>query len=185
MDSIEARLSFLESLASPFPIAQSVRPGTESVLMSLQSMQAKLRQITEERRPLADFLQRYSQLRDLIDNKGNELEVSALDAASKKEIVLASEDEILNAVDMLKEIDSLKDEVDMPVLEGFEDRILALKPIEREQIAQTNATLLLREEFTKIIDQYNQYITSLSQIFLQYDALLSSIERQALGERKG
>jgi hypothetical protein len=38
--------------------------------------------------------------------------MDALDPTSKKEIVLAADDEILEYADMLKEIDALKNEID-------------------------------------------------------------------------
>ena len=68
---------------------------------------------------LLDFLNLLdSLLEDLIKENTHELEKRSLDIASLKEIVLASEDEIIHIAEQLKEINSLKDDIDIPILEG-------------------------------------------------------------------
>ncbi|KAJ3088137.1 hypothetical protein HK102_009485 [Quaeritorhiza haematococci] len=132
---LELRLRHLEAITAPrlqrdiWASAFSGQ-GDGSVLSSLQEVQARLTQITQERRAVADFLEflklistaslafKDASLKDIIENKTNEIDFSALDGAAKKEIVLASEEELLIFAEQLHEIETLKDEVDVPVLRG-------------------------------------------------------------------
>jgi hypothetical protein len=130
---LESRLLHLETLVSKQSLTRN-----DAILSSLQSIQTKIRQITDERRALAEFLQKcgYSQLyvmkvagetpnvfmsdsalRDLLHNQTNELDTASLDSASMKEIVLASEDEIIQGAAQLKDIDSLRGELDQKTLQ--------------------------------------------------------------------
>ncbi|ORY48160.1 hypothetical protein BCR33DRAFT_714578 [Rhizoclosmatium globosum] len=185
--SLEHRLDYITSITTPYSNEGTLlRPGLESIQQSIGAIKSKLNQLVSERRVLGDFLQKYSHLRELINSHTNTTEQTAssaldldmglgLDPASKKEIVLAAEEEILGLADQLREIDALKAEIDSPAMNGLDQRISALSPIEFTQIAQSQASAALKEEFMTVLDDYNEYIETLSQIFLYYDSLLNAI----------
>ncbi|KAJ3353923.1 hypothetical protein HDU83_006128 [Entophlyctis luteolus] len=185
--SLEQRIDYLTSITTPFSSdGPLLRPGLESIQQSVGSIRGKLSQLVNERRVLGDFMQKYSQLKDIISshtitteqNSASALDLDmglGLDPASKKEIVLSAEEEILSLADQLREIDSLKIELDSQAMNGLDQRIIALNPIEYTQIAQSQASAALKEEFMTVLDEYNEYIETLTQTFLYYDSVLNAI----------
>ncbi|KAI9355356.1 hypothetical protein DFJ73DRAFT_825253 [Zopfochytrium polystomum] len=186
---MEERVLFLERALAPagaqdpaYAIAeQSTRPGFESVLATVQTVQAKLRRIADDRRAIAEFLQKYVSLKDLLQNQTNELDSGGLDATAKKEIVLAADEEILQAAEYLKELDGLKGEVNSNALNGLNAYMVALRPIEVQQIEQSKISSKMKERFISLINDYNNYVSTLSQVFLHYDNLISTLEREFSG----
>ncbi|KAJ3073219.1 hypothetical protein HDU98_001977 [Podochytrium sp. JEL0797] len=168
--ALEQRLDYISSITTPYSTdGPLLRPGLESIMQSVGSIKGKLNQLVSERRALGDFLQKYSQLSEIISNHTNTTEQNSssaldldmglgLDPASKKEIVLAAEDEILTLTDQLREIDALKGEIDSQAMSGLDQRIAALTPIEFTQIAQSQASAALKEEFMTVLDDYNEYV---------------------------
>ncbi|KAJ3009882.1 UNVERIFIED_CONTAM: hypothetical protein HDU68_002446 [Siphonaria sp. JEL0065] len=185
--SLEHRLDYIASITTPYATdGPLVRPGLETIQQSVASVKSKLAQLVSERRVLGDFLQKYAQLKEIISNHTNTTEQNSssaldldmglgLDPASKKEIVLAAEEEIMALTEQLREIDALKGEIDSQAMNGLDQRVAALSPIEFTQIAQSQAASALKEEFMTVLDDYNEYIETLSQVFLYYDSLLNAI----------
>ncbi|TPX78676.1 hypothetical protein CcCBS67573_g00060 [Chytriomyces confervae] len=209
--TLEQRLEYLTSITTPYSAdTPLMRPGVESIQQSVASIKSKLNQVVAERRALGEFLQKrkyYAQLRDIISSHTNTAEHSSssaldldmglgLDPASKKEIVLAAEDEILALADQLREIDTLKAELDSQAMNGLDQRIAALSPIEFTQITQSQISSALKEEFMTLLNEYNEYVSlvrsslrdllmlspkpkhqieTLSQMFLYYDSVLNAI----------
>ncbi|KAI9352798.1 hypothetical protein BDR26DRAFT_929315 [Obelidium mucronatum] len=181
--SLEHRIDYISSITTDGAL---LRPGLESIQQSVASVKSKLAQLVAERRVLGDFLQKYAQLKEIISNHTNTTEQNSssaldldmglgLDPASKKEIVLAAEEEIMVLSEQLREIDALKGEIDSQAMNGLDQRVAALSPIEFTQIAQSQASAALKEEFMTVLDDYNEYIETLSQVFLYYDSLLNAI----------
>ncbi|KAJ3167509.1 hypothetical protein HK101_011762 [Irineochytrium annulatum] len=160
MDSniVEDRILHLESLTIPDERTTSIRlPANTSVIGSFQTLQAKFRLILDDRRALSDFLQKYSVLRELIQNTSDELEQGALDPSSKKEIVLASEEEVVYMIDQLKELETLKDEVDATVFKDMDMRIREFSGCELTQIDQMKRFAEIKRRFDGLASQYNTY----------------------------
>ncbi|KAJ3121687.1 hypothetical protein HK100_012269 [Physocladia obscura] len=187
LQTLEQRLDYLSSITTPHSSdGPLLRPGLESIAQSVGSIKAKLAQLVNERRVLGDFMLKYGQLRDVINNHTNTTEQNSasaldldmglgLDPASKKEIVMSAEEEILQLADQLREIESLKSELDSQAMNGLDQRILSLSPIEYTQIAQSQASNALKEEFMTVLEEYNDYIETLTQTFLYYDSVLNAI----------
>ncbi|KAJ3265763.1 hypothetical protein HDU77_004031 [Chytriomyces hyalinus] len=186
--TLEQRLEYLTSITTPYSAdTPLMRPGVESIQQSVASIKSKLNQVVAERRALGEFLQKHAQLRDIISSHTNTAEHSSssaldldmglgLDPASKKEIVLAAEDEILALADQLREIDTLKAELDSQAMNGahvrysvgdlrltpptgLDQRIAALSPIEFTQITQSQISSALKEEFMTLLNEYNEYVS--------------------------
>ena len=66
METLEERVEFLEKVTSPVPI-QCVRPDADALTSSLQFIQDKLRQITNEHRDISDFLYKCSVLNHILN----------------------------------------------------------------------------------------------------------------------
>ncbi|KAI8609284.1 hypothetical protein BC830DRAFT_1085595 [Chytriomyces sp. MP71] len=168
------------STFSPTPEMIPDEPSANS-FKSVCTVSLKLASRFLSLRPSAD-----AQLRDIISSHTNTAEHSSssaldldmglgLDPASKKEIVLAAEDEILGLAEQLREIEALKGEIDSPAMAGLDQRITALSPIEFTQIQQSQVSAALKEEFMTVLTEYNDYIETLSQMFLYYDSVLNAI----------
>ncbi|KAJ1554732.1 hypothetical protein HK405_004204 [Cladochytrium tenue] len=171
----------------------------EPVLATLQAIHAKLRRITDERRTIAEFLHKYASLKDVLQTHSTDLDVSTLDANTKKEIVLAADDEILQAADLLKTLDSLQAEVNSTALNGLNGYTVALRPVEVTQIELSKMSAKAKDRFVSVLSEYNNYvrglmrlrqcsligyvplpgqIAMLSQVFLHYDDLISTLENE-------
>ncbi|KAJ3049429.1 hypothetical protein HK097_009570 [Rhizophlyctis rosea] len=178
ISQLDERLRHLEALTAPKLLSSGNREVfEESILSSVQNMQAQLMQITEDRPVIGDFLMRYEQLRDLLQNQTDEVERSALDIHAKKAVVLASEEDLLQIAEQLRDIDSLKDELDAPVLQELELLVPQLAPIEARSIEQNESVAQLRERFLEALDSYNQFVTLISEVFIWYQDVVSSLER--------
>ncbi|KAJ3034675.1 Dynactin subunit 3 [Rhizophlyctis rosea] len=178
VSQLEERLRHLEALTAPKLLSSGNREVfEESVLSSVENIQGRLLQITEERSAIGDFLMRYEQLRDLLQNQSDEIERSALDVHAKKAVVLASEEDLLQIAEQLRDIDSLKDELDAPVLQELETLVPKLSPIEARNIEQSEYVGHLRERFLEALDSYNQFVTLISEVFIWYQDVISSLER--------
>ncbi|KAJ3096129.1 hypothetical protein HDU97_006208 [Phlyctochytrium planicorne] len=185
---IDARLQHLETFLPVKPsYLQGRQSGSQSILSLMQSIQSKLRTVVEERRALSEFLRKYAQIKDVIHEKTNEIDAFALDSGGKKEIVLASESEILSAVEQLKELDLLKNELDSGSLSGkfcpgafvvnpTSKHMLNFYPLEDIEIQQKKQVMKMKEELNIIIQEYNEQVRTASLLYLSLDSALKTIE---------
>ncbi|RKO84723.1 hypothetical protein BDK51DRAFT_50812 [Blyttiomyces helicus] len=132
------------------------------------------------------------QLKDLIEDRTNEMERSALDNSAKREIVLASEQELLQMAKQLEQIESLQGGVDIPILQGIfsgsryggdadlEHLAPRLTVIKGRYPSQSGDLEKLRERFVASLDSYNQFVASLSDVFIWYEDILSTLEKAVL-----
>ncbi|KAJ3284091.1 hypothetical protein HK104_010110 [Borealophlyctis nickersoniae] len=180
VSQLEERLRHLEAITAPKLLSMS--GGTrelfqDSLLSHVQSVQEGLVQVTQQKRDIADFLGAYELLRDLLKNETNEIEYSALDIQAKKEIVLASEDDILQFAEQLKEVELLKDELDVPILRELETLVPKLSPIEARSLEQAEHIARVRERFLAALDSYNTFVSLTSEVFVWYQEVLTGLEK--------
>ncbi|KAJ3097767.1 Histone-binding protein rbbp4 [Phlyctochytrium bullatum] len=139
ISGLEARLQFIEEI---LPVrGANRRSESSSVLSVLQSLQGRLHAVVEERRAISEFLKKYTQVKDMVQEAEEEVDLFALDAGAKKEIVLSSGSEIQAASQQLKELELLKGELDSESLH-----------IQRDQITK------LRYDFLSIMQEYNDQV---------------------------
>ncbi|KAI8854827.1 hypothetical protein BC829DRAFT_379756 [Chytridium lagenaria] len=124
-----------------------------------------------KRRSLNEFLRKYGQVKDLIQESSKDMEALALDSGAKKEIVMASESEIFGAAMQLKELDLLKAELESTSLR-------ALHPLEYNQYLQKQEILALKSQLMAVMEEYNEQVQTMSLLFLNFDSTLNALETQ-------
>ncbi|KAJ3020480.1 Dynactin subunit 3 [Thoreauomyces humboldtii] len=183
VSQLDERLAHLEALTAP-SLLSVANPGREelqgSLLRSLQGVQEKLLRFTEERRAIGDFLQRYGQLRELLRNDPDELEGITLDTVAKRDILLASEEDLVYHAAELKRVSTLKAELDSPILQALESQIPALAKIEALNVRQRHTEASVRERLSHTLVSYNNLVDCLSEMFICYEELLSDLEMKVL-----
>ncbi|TPX64087.1 hypothetical protein SpCBS45565_g06138 [Spizellomyces sp. 'palustris'] len=180
---LNERLTHLEAITAPslLSLTSDGRGKLEgSLLRSLQGIQDKLLQIAQERRGIGDFFHKYARLEVSLLNDKVELETGTLDAAAKRDILLASEDDLTNYAHLLKELNSLKNELDSPVLQGLEALIPRLNETEARYIKQRHQEEGLRRRLCDMLTTYNRFVNTLSEIFIWYEETLSKLEQQVV-----
>jgi len=123
-------------------------------------------------------LEQYDQASSLVspfvDNLA--LERKILTPEGKAEIVVASSEELERVADSLKDIGELQGIIDAPEFKGLEKLFSLITPIESkhvDQIAQSNKA---SARITHLLDRYNRITNTLSEIFITWDQMLTTID---------
>ncbi|TPX32152.1 hypothetical protein SmJEL517_g04718 [Synchytrium microbalum] len=169
---LEKRLLHLELISSP-----THPPSTSTSLAELlQTALSRFNEIRNQNSTIDDFLRKYVDLQDTLGQDTNELERTALDVASIKEIVLASEDGLDRLAEQMVDLEALKEEVDSTVLKDLSRLIPTMSPLESKHIEQRKVVWGVRERYLRELDSYNSFIDSTSRLFIHYHQLLAEME---------
>ncbi|KAI8811193.1 hypothetical protein BJ742DRAFT_769573 [Cladochytrium replicatum] len=130
----------------------------DSLLGVLTSINAKLQSIKDEKRSIGEFLTKHDQLQDLLDDPQADTD-GELDAAAKKEIVLAAEDDLLHWSEQLEEFVNVKDELESQRIAEAYSRANDLLAIRNTQTADVEVVSSLNEQVQQLLEFHNKYVS--------------------------
>ncbi|KAJ3184796.1 hypothetical protein HDU85_001474 [Gaertneriomyces sp. JEL0708] len=181
---LEQRLAHLEALTAPnlISISESGRSRLQgSLLRSLQGIEEKLGQIAEERRPIGDFLQKYDLVKDVVGaHTASNVEAPSLDIVSKRDIVLAAEENLAQLTRELQETQDLAGELDSPILHGLDHMFARMTGIDATHMKLSHKEKAARDNLDQVLHRYNLFVELLSNLFIWYDEFVGDLERQVL-----
>ncbi|KAI8917808.1 hypothetical protein DFJ77DRAFT_320646 [Powellomyces hirtus] len=183
VSQLDERLAHLEALTAPSLLALNTDGRDQlqgSLLRSLQGIQEKLSRFTEERRAIGEFLQKHGQIRDLLQNEDDELAHMSLDNVTKRDILLASEEDLIYHAADLKQIGTMKAELESPILQGLEAMIPKLSEIEAQHVRQSHTEAAARARLSRTLNSYNALVSCLSDVFILYEDMVSDMEMRVL-----
>ncbi|CAJ0836863.1 17744_t:CDS:2 [Entrophospora sp. SA101] len=120
--------------------------------------------------------------RDGADSLKSFLEISLamerviLTPEAKAEIIVSSAEELEQVADNLKQIDELQSVIDAPEFKGLDRYLPEITPIEGKHIDQAARTNQVSARMTQLLDRYNGIVNTLSEIFISWDSILSTID---------
>nr|CAG8532315.1 303_t:CDS:10 [Entrophospora candida] len=95
---------------------------------------------------------------------------------AKAEIIVSSAEELEQVAENLKQIDELQSVIDAPEFKGLDKYLPEITPIEGKHIDQAARTNQVSARMTQLLDRYNGIVNTLSEIFISWDSILSTID---------
>lgn len=128
---------------------------------------------------LKSFLEIYDQVSDLVSpfkDSALAMERTILTPEAKAEIISSSAEELEIVAENLKQIDELQGVIDSPEFKGLDKLFPQITPIETKNIEQVAKTNEVSDRVTYLMDRYNDTINTLSEIFISWDHILSTLD---------
>jgi hypothetical protein len=153
-----------------------------SLLKKVDEIKKEFNTIIRERDgadSLKSFLEIYDQVSDLVSpfkNSALAMERVILTPEAKAEIIVSSAQELEQVADNLKQIDELQSVIDAPEFKGLDKYLPEITPIEGKHIDQAARTNQVSARMTQLLDRYNGIVNTLSEIFISWDSILSTID---------
>jgi len=153
-----------------------------SLLKKVEEIKKEFNTIIRERDgadSLKSFLEIYDQVSDLVSpfkNSALAMERVILTPEAKAEIIVSSAQELEQVADNLKQIDELQSVIDAPEFKGLDKYLPEITPIEGKHIDQAARTNQVSARMTQLLDRYNGIVNTLSEIFISWDSILSTID---------
>lgn len=149
-----------------------------SLLTRIEEIRKQMNNLVRDREGVKAFLDQYDQVAYLVspftDNIA--LERQILTPEGKAEIVAASSEELERVAISLKEIGELQCFIDAPEFRGLEKLFPLITPIESVHIDQAAKSNEVSARITRLLDRYNRIINTLSEIFIAWDHMLTTID---------
>eukprot|EP00123_Amoebidium_parasiticum_P022727 comp93518_c0_seq1/m.48631 comp93518_c0_seq1/g.48631 ORF comp93518_c0_seq1/g.48631 comp93518_c0_seq1/m.48631 type:complete len:186 (-) comp93518_c0_seq1:329-886(-) len=96
--------------------------------------------------------------------------------SAKLEAVLACYDTLQERAQNMEQLSALNEHVNPPEFRDIPRHMEALAPIYQVHTQQQEASATLGHELDACLAQYNQLITNLSEVFVQWDQAISQLE---------
>ncbi|RIA90770.1 hypothetical protein C1645_822919 [Glomus cerebriforme] len=128
---------------------------------------------------LKSFLEIYDQVSELISpfkDSALAMERVILTPEAKAEIVASSSEELGLVAENLKQIDELQTIIEAPEFKGLDRLLPQLTPIETIHIDQAAKMNESSARITCLLEKYNGIVNTLSEIFISWDQILSTID---------
>ncbi|CAG8623932.1 18152_t:CDS:2, partial [Acaulospora morrowiae] len=128
---------------------------------------------------LKSFLEIYDQVSDLVSpfkDSALAMERAILTPEAKAEIICSSAEELKIVAENLKQINELQDIIDAPEFKGLDKLFPQITPIETKNIDQVAKTNEASARITHLLDRYNDIVNVLSEIFISWDHILSTLD---------
>ncbi|KAG9302493.1 hypothetical protein G9A89_007197 [Geosiphon pyriformis] len=149
-----------------------------TLLKRVDEIEKQFQAIIREKDGLKAFFKQYDQASDYVSPfKGTiEMERAILTPEAKAEIITASHEDLIAVAENLKQIDELQGIIDAEEFKGFERLFPMLTPIEANHVDQVAQTNEVSARITQLLDRYNGIVNTLSEIFIAWDAVLTTID---------
>eukprot|EP00842_Homolaphlyctis_polyrhiza_P005453 jgi/Hompol1/5909/HPOL_002686-RA len=185
MQAIDERLKKLERLVSPSTLHANVvvpKDNPEATIIGgLKNAERSLKRELHSNQTLQTFFELYEEAEQLLVSRQampGTVVPPQMDVGVLREIVLAADQEMIEAAVRLREVEVLKRELDIPVLKDLsqlENRLAHIEAVERPSI---EAIMQAHDRFQTSLAEYNQFILSVSELFVHFHYMLSDIEAE-------
>ncbi|KAI9505843.1 hypothetical protein GGI25_001251 [Coemansia spiralis] len=175
MDIIFTRIEALER--SVYSNAQDT-VHSENIVGQVALVERQLNKTLSENRTLALGLEKYEKLRDIIDGDGDiELSRSLLGVNAKTELILLN-DGALNTLSDMRIIADLQSKVNQPEYAAAAEQLSKSQQLERRHRDQAAVFRQAVADISLVIDKYHAETEVLSEMFVEWDRILTTIERK-------
>uniref|UniRef100_A0A1D1ZC04 Dynactin subunit 3 n=1 Tax=Anthurium amnicola TaxID=1678845 RepID=A0A1D1ZC04_9ARAE len=149
-----------------------------SLLSKIEEIKRQLNNVVRDREGLKPFLEQYDLVAHLVSPFADNiaLERQILTPEAKAEMISASSEELERVASSLKEIGELQSFIDAPEFRGLEKLFPLITPIESAHIDQAAKSNEVSTRITQLLDRYNRIVNTLSEIFIAWDHMLTTID---------
>ncbi|KAI8923145.1 hypothetical protein BC831DRAFT_437205 [Entophlyctis helioformis] len=181
--SIDERIARLERIVSPAVVAPNVivpkGDPLATVIGGLRGHQKAFQRALQDKPGLSAFFDRYVEVeRLLVSRQVMPGVLPPVDTAVLQEMVLASETELLDAADDLKDIETLQTHVDIPILKDLPQLQATLAQNEMTEREYMDRIGRLYAQFQDTLAEYNHFVSDVSELFVQFHRTLSDLEQE-------
>ncbi|KAI8880138.1 hypothetical protein K501DRAFT_255572 [Backusella circina FSU 941] len=171
----EARLRHLEHI-----IAGQNQPKTVqiAVLKRVETLRKELHSVYKNNKSIRDFVEKYDAHSKLLNPNTStyslEREILAPDA--KLELILAAQDDLEKFASEVNQVKALEYVVGSSEFEAVDNLGPQLAPLEVSHLDQKTNLSQLTDDISQLMERYNGTINTLSEIFISWDNILSTME---------
>ena len=119
----------------------------------------------------AAFANRYAVVKEALD-------ASPWDWRAKMELVLASEDEVRRNVDLVQEIEGLRESISAAALDKLPEWRAKADALDAKQRAAAAFVSGFHARVNELLAEYNVFVSTVSQKFVLWDESLAACQRQ-------
>jgi hypothetical protein len=117
------------------------------------------------------FADRYAEVKEGLD-------ASPWDWRAKMELVLASEDEVRRNVDLVQEIEGLRESISAAALDKLPEWRAKADALDAKQRAAAAFVSGFHAQVNELLAEYNAFVSAVSQKFVLWDESLAACQRQ-------
>ncbi|KAI9492068.1 hypothetical protein BDB00DRAFT_830059 [Zychaea mexicana] len=172
----EARLRHLEHIvAGQTNIPRSTKT---SILKRIDDLKKELHTLYKSNKPIKEFIERYDAHAKLLDPADSTLamERELLTTDTKLELVLAACDDLEKFAGQVRQVKSLEHVVSGSEYDALDTLGPQLAPLEAKHAEQAKELAEVTKKISVSMDNYNGIVNTLSEIFISWDDILSTME---------
>ncbi|KAJ1791200.1 hypothetical protein LPJ59_005029 [Coemansia sp. RSA 2399] len=177
MDDLVARLETLER--GVYSNAKSSADNeSENLVGQVALIERQLSKALSENAALSIGLEKYEKLKDIIDADGDlERDRQLLGIGAKTELILLSGSASQTISDM-RTISDMQSKINQPEYAKAAEQHAKTRVVEQQHIAQASEFRKVVADVSSVIDKYYAETEVLSEMFIQWDQALTTIERK-------
>ncbi|KAI9096168.1 hypothetical protein DFS34DRAFT_594690 [Phlyctochytrium arcticum] len=184
------RLIHLEAVTAPslLSLASEGRRDLQgSLLRSVAGIYERLRQIASERRNIGEFYQNYANIEKFLSIEQEKIINTSLDLSTKRDIVLASEEDLRLSATQLKEVQNLSSIIEAEPFRGKSNvgKLIPTLSTAEVRYGETRRTVeQMQDQLSQILRNYSQFINTLSDLFIWYEEQIATLEQRVVQEEQ-
>ncbi|KAI9470109.1 MAG: hypothetical protein EXX96DRAFT_588824 [Benjaminiella poitrasii] len=173
----ETRLRYLEHVLLNQQ-QQQQQTDEESIVKRIQTLMKNVDTIYKSNKPIKDFITKYEAHANILNpNKSSfALERDILSPDVKLELVLSAQEDLERFAKEVKQVKDLEDVVSGKGFDVVESLQPTLSRLEGQHEGQMNELNQLTKQLTDFMERYNGMVNTLSEIFISWDHILTSME---------
>ncbi|KAG2172162.1 hypothetical protein INT44_005533 [Umbelopsis vinacea] len=186
----DARIWRLEQLLVDLPSKDSLNNESmyenEGLSERISKLQNELESVLVDDKALRDFVDKYEKHENVLNPMASPfaVEQELLDITTKKELVLAAGEELVAFANQLKQIKALEHVLESSDISAVDELAIKLRPLEAKHKLQSQALSQTSKNLSQLMENYNGTVNTLSEIFINWDQMLSTLETHVtLAER--
>ncbi|KAI7856826.1 hypothetical protein BDC45DRAFT_566887 [Circinella umbellata] len=172
----EARLRHLEYiLAGQTNIPRNTKTSTTK---RIDELKKELYTLYKTNKPIKEFMERYDTHVKLLDPADSTLamERELLTTDTKLELLLAASDDLEKFAAQVRQVKSLEHVVSGSEYDALDTLGPQLSPLEAKHAEQAKQLDDITKRISQSMDSYNGIVNTLSEIFISWDDILSTME---------
>ncbi|ORY99080.1 hypothetical protein BCR43DRAFT_488694 [Syncephalastrum racemosum] len=170
----ESRLRHLEHVVT----GTDQHDTNATVLQRLERLQKELHALYRNNKTIHDFIDKYETHAKVLNPAESSLalEREILTPDTKLELIMAAYDDLEKYASEIKQVKSLEHVMSGTEFEAVEKLGQELAPLEAKHTEQARELNALTQRLARVMDNYNAQINTLSEIFISWDDILSTME---------
>ncbi|KAJ1850589.1 hypothetical protein LPJ73_003379 [Coemansia sp. RSA 2703] len=176
MDILASRLEAIERIVYS---TEQRKVSSETLGKQVTDIERQLARLLADNSALSQGLEKYEKLRGTIDGDGDlELDRQLLGINAKVELIMLN-DSAQQTISELRTIEGLQSKVNQPEYAAAAELLAKIKnnlePENEQQLAEFRQVVA---DISLIVDRYHAETEALSEIFIEWDRILTGLERK-------